>query len=186
MVNRETGSIVNISSIHGMIVAPGLAQCCAAKAGILGLMRTAAREVSPRQGCRTRLRLHANVCGIHLTPLVEARSSCRPQWRASRNHRKSPGSWPSSPPRSSKVNDQPQRRIRSHMSSERTKPVVVVTGAPRGIGAATVTELVRRGARVLAGRRRATVDRVAADATGEVITREVDVRNGAAVNEHDR
>jgi 3-oxoacyl-[acyl-carrier protein] reductase len=53
MVNQETGSIVNISSIHGMIVAPGLAQCCAAKAGILGLMRTAAREVA-QEGVRVK------------------------------------------------------------------------------------------------------------------------------------
>jgi NAD(P)-dependent dehydrogenase (short-subunit alcohol dehydrogenase family) len=67
------------------------------------------------------------------------------------------------------------------MSRTISSPVVVVTGAARGIGAATVTELVRRGARVLAADADPTVERVAADAPGNVIARKVDVRDGAAV-----
>lgn len=46
MVERGKGSIINISSIDGMIGASGLSHYCAAKAGILGLTRAVAREVA--------------------------------------------------------------------------------------------------------------------------------------------
>ena len=60
-------------------------------------------------------------------------------------------------------------------------PVVVVTGAANGIGEATVVDLVRRGARVLAADLDPRVEEVAASSGGDVTARVVDVRDGDAV-----
>ena len=67
------------------------------------------------------------------------------------------------------------------MTSAGAGPVVVVTGAANGIGAATVVELVRRGARVLAADLDERVEEIAANAGGDVLAHRVDVRDPASV-----
>ena len=48
MMKQRSGRIVNIASIVGVIGNPGQANYVASKAGIIGLTKTAARELAPR------------------------------------------------------------------------------------------------------------------------------------------
>jgi 3-oxoacyl-[acyl-carrier protein] reductase len=49
MIRQRYGRIVNISSISGIVGNPGQVNYCAAKAGIIGLTRTVAKEMASRQ-----------------------------------------------------------------------------------------------------------------------------------------
>ncbi len=49
MMKQRYGRIINISSISGIVGNPGQVNYCAAKAGILGLTRTVAKEIASRQ-----------------------------------------------------------------------------------------------------------------------------------------
>lgn len=50
---RKTGggSIINISSIGGLVALPGIAACCASKAALIGLTRSIAYEYAPEIRC---------------------------------------------------------------------------------------------------------------------------------------
>lgn len=48
MMKNRNGSIIHISSIVGVIGNPGQAAYCAAKAGLIGLTKSMARELAPR------------------------------------------------------------------------------------------------------------------------------------------
>ncbi len=48
MVRRRVGSIINISSVVGLMGNPGQASYAAAKAGLIGLTKSAAKELAPR------------------------------------------------------------------------------------------------------------------------------------------
>jgi 3-oxoacyl-[acyl-carrier protein] reductase len=48
MMKQRSGNIVNISSVVGVIGNPGQANYTASKAGLIGLTKTAARELAPR------------------------------------------------------------------------------------------------------------------------------------------
>jgi 3-oxoacyl-[acyl-carrier protein] reductase len=49
MMKQRWGRIINISSISGIIGNPGQVNYCAAKAGIIGITRTVAKEMASRQ-----------------------------------------------------------------------------------------------------------------------------------------
>jgi 3-oxoacyl-[acyl-carrier protein] reductase len=49
MMRQREGRIVNVASVSGMVGNPGQANYSAAKAGLIGLTRTAAVELAPRQ-----------------------------------------------------------------------------------------------------------------------------------------
>jgi 3-oxoacyl-[acyl-carrier protein] reductase len=48
MMKARSGAIVNIASVVALIGNPGQANYCAAKAGLIGLTKSAARELAPR------------------------------------------------------------------------------------------------------------------------------------------
>lgn len=60
---KDGGSIVNITSIAGLIGFPGLAHYCASKAGIIGLVRAMAIELA-----KLKIRVNAIAPGIIETP----------------------------------------------------------------------------------------------------------------------
>jgi 3-oxoacyl-[acyl-carrier protein] reductase len=49
MMRQRWGRVINISSISGVVGNPGQVNYCAAKAGIIGLTRTVAKEMASRQ-----------------------------------------------------------------------------------------------------------------------------------------
>lgn len=49
MLKQKGGKIINISSVTGVMGNPGQANYCASKAGIIGLTKSAARELGSRQ-----------------------------------------------------------------------------------------------------------------------------------------
>ncbi len=48
MLKQKSGRIVNISSVSGVLGNPGQANYCASKAGVIGLTKSAARELASR------------------------------------------------------------------------------------------------------------------------------------------
>lgn len=67
MMARGAGSIVNISSLHARMTAPGMFPYAAAKAGLCGLTRSLALEYGP-----SGIRVNAVLPGWTRTPPVEA------------------------------------------------------------------------------------------------------------------
>ncbi len=49
MLKQRSGRIINVASVAGLVGNPGQANYSAAKAGLIGLTRTAAAELGPRQ-----------------------------------------------------------------------------------------------------------------------------------------
>jgi len=49
MLKQRSGRIINVASVAGLVGNPGQANYSAAKAGLIGLTRTAAAELAPRQ-----------------------------------------------------------------------------------------------------------------------------------------
>jgi 3-oxoacyl-[acyl-carrier protein] reductase len=75
MLRRRAGRIVNISSIGGMHGSPGQANYAAAKAGVIGLTKTLAREVAGKG-----ITVNAITPGLIETELTTSLSE--PQYRA--------------------------------------------------------------------------------------------------------
>ncbi len=67
MREQGSGSIINISSISGKVGNPGQTNYSAAKAGIVGLTKAAAKELAPKG-----IRVNAVQPGLIRTPMTEA------------------------------------------------------------------------------------------------------------------
>jgi NAD(P)-dependent dehydrogenase (short-subunit alcohol dehydrogenase family) len=66
MLAAERGSIVNIASIHADLTYPGMFPYAAAKSGLVGMTRSLALEVGPKQ-----IRVNAISPGYTATPLLK-------------------------------------------------------------------------------------------------------------------
>lgn len=67
MVQRRSGSIINTSSVYGLVASAGNAPYCAAKAGLINLTRTTAIEYG-----RLGIRCNAICPGVVETPMFES------------------------------------------------------------------------------------------------------------------
>lgn len=67
MIKQRSGAIVNVSSIVGIMGNAGQANYTAAKAGLIGLTKTVARELAPRN-----IRVNAVAPGFILTEMTES------------------------------------------------------------------------------------------------------------------
>lgn len=80
MLKQKSGSIINISSISGVLGNPGQANYAASKAGVIGMTKSMARELAGRG-----IRVNAVAPGFVETPMTEklsetargSRSGCR-------------------------------------------------------------------------------------------------------------
>ena len=66
MMRRKKGAIINIASVSGIVGNIGQLNYSAAKAGVIGLTKTAARELAPRG-----IRVNAVAPGFTLTDMTE-------------------------------------------------------------------------------------------------------------------
>ncbi len=80
MVKRGGGSIVNTSSICGIVALPGMAAYNAAKAGVAQLTRSGALEYA-----KAGIRINAVCPGFILTPMVERNLPAQGKQRAAAN-----------------------------------------------------------------------------------------------------
>lgn len=65
MVRNKKGSIINMSSVNGLVGNPGQSNYCAAKAGLIGMTRALAREMAKK-----RIRVNAIAPGYMETEMV--------------------------------------------------------------------------------------------------------------------
>ncbi|KAL2074144.1 hypothetical protein VTL71DRAFT_7922 [Oculimacula yallundae] len=72
-VVENKGSIVNVSSIQGVMGFPGSAAYVASKHGVIGLTRSAAKEVGDRE-----IRINAVTPGSIMTPLLQRAQEVNP------------------------------------------------------------------------------------------------------------
>lgn len=70
MMKKRSGSIINISSITGMMGNPGQANYASAKAGMIGLTKSVAKEIASRN-----VRCNAIAPGFTVTDMTETLSS---------------------------------------------------------------------------------------------------------------
>ncbi|PVH84783.1 NAD(P)-binding protein [Cadophora sp. DSE1049] len=73
-VVQSSGSIVNVSSIQGVMGFPGSAAYVASKHGVIGLTRSAAKEVGDRE-----IRVNAVTPGSIMTPLLQKAQEMNPE-----------------------------------------------------------------------------------------------------------
>jgi 3-oxoacyl-[acyl-carrier protein] reductase len=66
MVKQRSGAIINISSVVGLRGNPGQSNYCSAKAGLIGLTKSLARELASRN-----IRVNAVAPGYILTDMTE-------------------------------------------------------------------------------------------------------------------
>ena len=67
MMKERKGSIIHMSSVVGMVGNPGQAAYCAAKAGLIGLTKSMAKELAPRN-----IRVNAVAPGYIQTDMTDA------------------------------------------------------------------------------------------------------------------
>ncbi len=66
MLKQKSGSIINISSVSGVLGNPGQMNYCASKAGVIGMTKSMARELASRQ-----IRVNAVAPGFIATEMTE-------------------------------------------------------------------------------------------------------------------
>ena len=66
MLKQKAGAVINISSVSGVMGNPGQINYCASKAGLIGMTKSMARELSSRE-----IRVNAIAPGFIATEMIE-------------------------------------------------------------------------------------------------------------------